>query len=307
MESISIGINYCKSKFKEKLKTKMNFLANKGLDIVFTEEKKGLTFFNCGIENLDKFMDKKEIDEKNINRLFKDYLISVVSETVIEDLEPKLIKKIIQQQYKKYDQTEKQLIYQLALQRLSSIANRSSDNLLTRINKRDRIQSELFDYLEDNNKVIIDGFIRFRLQDYLTELETVVKQAVDDYIIEREYEEFVSLLRYFVDIQDPKFKLVHVVKNEDSGFKLLNSHFDLIENDYLEGFSLDMKEEALDYEDLLISALIAIAPRKIILHFNSKNDIVATVKNIFIDKAKLCTGCEYCSSLTNSKVLQYEK
>lgn len=306
MKTISIGINYCKSEFKEKLEAKMNFLTNKGLDVVFTEQERGLTFFDCGIDNLDKFMAEKEVDNKIINRLFKNYLISVISETVIEDLEPKLIDKIIQQQYKKYGQTEKQLIYQLALQRLNSIAEQSDDNLLTRVNKRSRIQSKLTDYLENNNELILDGFIKFRLQDYLTELESVAKQAVDDYIVEQKYEEFITLLRYFVDLQKPKFDLVNVINNEDSGFKLLDSDFDLIENDFLEGCGLDGADELGD-EDLLISALIAVAPRRIILHFNSDDAVVETVKNIFANKAELCTGCEYCPPYLSSRALEYER
>lgn len=53
-------------------------------------------------------------------------------------------------------------------------------------------------------------------------MEEIIDNAVDDFLIEREYKEFIRLLKYFVEIQDPKFNVVHVVMEYDDNYMLLD-------------------------------------------------------------------------------------
>ena len=57
----------------------------------------------------------------------------------------------------------------------------------------------------------MEGFIRFRLKDYIEELKYIIDGSVDELLIDREYNEFIKLLRYFVEIQEPKVEEVHVL------------------------------------------------------------------------------------------------
>ena len=51
----------------------------------------------------------------------------------------------------------------------------------------------------------------------------------------------------------------------------------------------------IDYDDLLLSALITISPRKLILHLSAKTEIVDTIMKVFQDRVILCKGCTLCS------------
>ena len=55
--------------------------------------------------------------------------------------------------------------------------------------------------------------------------------------------------------------------------------------------------EDINYDDLLISSLISLAPKKIIIHrisqFTNK-ELLNTIFNIFLDKVIICTECELC-------------
>jgi hypothetical protein len=42
--------------------------------------------------------------------------------------------------------------------------------------------------------------------------------------MEREYKEFIRLLRYFVDIQDPKFDTIHVIVGFDGKYALFDEN-----------------------------------------------------------------------------------
>ena len=50
------------------------------------------------------------------------------------------------------------------------------------------------------------------MKDYVSELEDTIEQGGGEYLMEREYNEFIKLLRYFVEIQEPKVDTVNVLK-----------------------------------------------------------------------------------------------
>ena len=43
------------------------------------------------------------------------------------------------------------------------------------------------DYFDNSNSIILDGFVNFRLKDYIKDLEEIVDKAVDDFLTDREY------------------------------------------------------------------------------------------------------------------------
>ena len=59
----------------------------------------------------------------------------------------------------------------------------------------------------------------------------------------------------------------------------------------------------VEYDDLLLSALITISPRRIILHVISPIEIVETIVNVFRERVRICEGCDLCRSLRKPKVL----
>ncbi len=122
---------------------------------------------------------------------------------------------------------------------------------------------------------------------------------MDDFLIEREYREFVQLLKYFVDIQESKIESVHVLIKGGGVFKLYDGNMRPVRSDYLEGYIIDLADNEINYEDLLISALITIAPKEITLHYKNNNGMIATldtIKKVFAGRIKECKGCKLCTS-----------
>jgi putative sporulation protein YtxC len=312
MDAISIGTNLCSNQLREKLDFGKNFLVQKGIQVDINERQQGkLTFFGCKIDNIEEFLSNNDTTRPILWQSFKDYITIVLSNVITDDLERILVNKIIQNECNNYSKSEREIIYNSALEKLNIMEKEEENNIFEQIKKKNRIQLELSDYLDINNQIMLEGFIRFRLKDYFTELKIAVECAIDEFMMEKEYEEFIALLRYFVDIQEPQVDLVHVFQDEESGFKLLDKNYELIRNEYLEGFVLDMVDDDLHYEDLLISALITVAPKEIKLHLAKEADVIKTVKNIFNDKVLICKGCDYCNkvatdSVTN-KVSEYDR
>ena len=49
------------------------------------------------------------------------------------------------------------------------------------------------------------------MKDYIEQLEESVDKAIDEYLMDKEYREFIKLLRHFVDLQEPKRDVVNIV------------------------------------------------------------------------------------------------
>ena len=65
-----------------------------------------------------------------------------------------------------------------------------------------------------------------------------------------------------------------------------------------------MLENDMNYDDLLISSLITIAPSKIIIHSQEQHDdkkIIEIIENIFVNKISICNKCELCNQGGNVK------
>ncbi|KUK10690.1 MAG: Sporulation protein YtxC [Clostridia bacterium 41_269] len=115
-------------------------------------------------------------------------------------------------------------------------------------------------------------------------------------MLEKEYDDFIDLLKYFVNMQKPQIKKVNVILYRSGKFKILDSEYRKIDNDSLECLILDFAENDLTNEDLLISALITIAPEEIKMHLPDyvSFSFIETVKKIFNNRVEICSGCPNC-------------
>jgi putative sporulation protein YtxC len=138
----------------------------------------------------------------------------------------------------------------------------------------------------DDKELVLEGFMRFRMKDYLEKWESVLKKNVDEYVMEKEYKEFIGVLRYFVLLREPKEITIHLYYNEREGYELSDAHRNRITDDGLSGTKSPVRNK-MTKEDVVLSALINISPEKIIIH-NSKDitekRLLMTIKNVFLDR-----------------------
>jgi len=264
--------------------------------------------------------------------------VNEITENIIENYEKKLIDKIINTHYFYFLNYEKTKIIEKALQRLEQ--NEDDAGQL----RVDIIREKLEEYFEDKQiatgpnehpwsfqadgsvnpldgfqKSYIEGFVRFRLREYYSVLEIVVDDAAQEYLIEREYEEFIGLLKYFLEISECKMPLLHIVSNE-VGYSFIDSTRRDITAECMADFltpiddarnwgaansasplnelhkktykevgvrrsPIFVAKEQLNYDDMLISTLLMLAPAKIFWYnANENSEIADTVKKIFEEK-----------------------
>lgn len=217
----------------------------------------------------------------------------VLADTITNDIEPILVRSYFGNSYFRVNKEELERLFRDAI----TLLHRDDEaSLYSYTERRNHILMSIHDYIMTNDYLDLLGFVRFRLKEYCLLLQDAIDRAIDDYLTEQEHEEFVLLLRNFVDIQEPQMGEVNVVLQEPGVFKLIDSQHNVIDNAYLEGFITDLLESTVDYDDLLVSALITIAPESIVLHYHTRYRAIDTIEGIFGHRVNTCKGCKLCSS-----------
>lgn len=293
MELITIGVEQFAKPVLERLTQEVRTLQKEGLPLFFRQSERGsFTFISfCLTDELAGEPEKAEIVATT-----RQYVGNLLAELILTHWEQVLVQKLISINFYYFDVEEQKTIQEKAMALLDK-QGADQEPHSGRVVRKCTLLQEIFSYFESHQELVIDGFVRFRLKNYMQELEDVVERAVDDFLMEREYKEFIRLLRYFVDVQEPKVDFVHVLPLANGSFQLLDKNHKALRGEYLESFVLELAEGEVNYDDLLISALITIAPQKMCFHLRNNTcggEVVETVKNVFSGRVEFCHGCSLC-------------
>ncbi len=225
---------------------------------------------------------------------FYHVISSAISNAIIIYYEPKLLKKIINTNYFYFDLPDKKVIldeYRILVNKFSTAESVEKINMLS---------IPLTNYLKNNKSIIVEGFINFRLPDYMNHLDYYIQEAVNQFILDKEYFEFVNLLKGYVDSKIPNDKVVNLVYVNSEAI-LLDSKGNIIELDSFN--SIYLSDITFSNNDYVLNTLVGLLPTKIILHLITPNDnFIDTIKLIFENKVTECDGCEMCHAYNTLKM-----
>ncbi|MGM0370419.1 MAG: sporulation protein YtxC [Bacillota bacterium] len=292
MALVKVVTNNYRQQLEKRFKFESEILKKDNIAVEVKQLKEGnkLIFESAG--------DKKQLSFQ----ILREFIANVLSDIIINYVESDFLHKILEINCKQLDQNKREEIINIALNRLN-ILSTNDKAISAQLERKNRISLKIKDYVEDGRRIMLEGFVQFRLKDYLSKLELAVKNAIEEYGVEKEYEEFIHLLKYYVDTKQKYSKLVNVVKVKKDDFELLGDEKNIIEDPFLDQYILEELEQELDEKDLLISSLLAVAPEEIILHFKSPFELVENLENIFGDSLSICLGCKYCN-VDNSEDLK---
>lgn len=277
---------------REKLDVTLDPTETNGIEVVFRETAGGsYTFLDCHTRDRGKKSPEK------FNELVRHYAGAVLTEAISSIWEPRMFDQIIKKNFSYFDREEREIISLKARQYLDE----HEQALIGKGGRKDEIYNSLLEYLQGCDFLIVEGFVNFRLRSYWKVLEKAVEQAVDEYLLEKEQHEFIGLLKCFVEAQEPRIKKIHVILKAHGDFQLYDSK-EFVSQDF-QGFTTEIINKDISYEDFLVSLLITIAPREIVLHVTpeSPQELVDTLKDIFDKRIKLCSGCNKCLSSNSNK------
>lgn len=166
-------------------------------------------------------------------------------------------------------------------------------------NKVNNIIDKIKDCIEENKKININGFITFRMRELREDIEEIIDKVVEKYMVEKEYKEFIRLLKYFVDIQESKIEEVNLIVQPLGGYIVTDGSGEDIFSLFLKDLSECKFGVDSNVEDIIISGLITNAPNHIIIHKKEEStnkEFIDTILSVFGSRVTLCNGCEICTS-----------
>ena len=229
-------------------------------------------------------------DEKFIHEIS-----CILSCLVIDELEENILKKLILQNYFYFDFEERKHILEMCFDVFA-------DNFNEFFNKKYNCLIKAFsDYLTDHKSIVLSGFINFRIKDYLSILEKVIDEAVNAFIIEKEYYEFISLLKMYINSQKSTCNLVHLVYNNENSI-LLDADKNIIDMSDKIFRTKYLSDISFSSNDYALNALLSLIPKKLYIHLidNCVDEFIHTLGLIFENRVEICTDCNICKIYKNS-------
>lgn len=106
---------------------------------------------------------------------FQKELSKKIANTIVKFYDEELLNRIIKKNYFYLSDTEQETINRISYKILN--ASKVSDNF------GEEILSELiYEYVNENKKMILDGFVNFRIKEYIETLDYIVELAVTSYL-----------------------------------------------------------------------------------------------------------------------------
>lgn len=131
--------------------------------------------------------------------------------------------------------------------------------------------NDLFDYLTDNKLLVLEGYLRFRLQNVMEMWSVCVDSAAEEMMLNEEYLALTQLLGLFAELQTPNIGEVNVVLHPDGSCTLTDSG--------------DVRIDcAPGSNDGVVSMLVGMSPERIVIYdlsYDACDELIDAIRKIF--------------------------
>ena len=250
------------------------------LDDVYFSCKKFKIYYNIIIH----FKGKNE-------KLFFEETSKILAKFIIDLFEEKIIQNLIKSEYFYFDTNEQKQIANITFEDLYN----NEESVYSFDRRYNLIYNSCLEYLLSNNSLVLKGFITFRLKNYLETILEQVDKSVNKFIVQKEYTEFISLLRMYVNSEESNCSLIHLIYRNYKPI-LLDENKNLIKIDDNISNLKYLSDISFSTNDFALNTLLNIIPKKIYIHLidSNKDEFINTIKLIFENRAIFCTDCSIC-------------
>ena len=222
------------------------------------------------------------------------FVSELLSNTIIDFYEEKIINRIINSNYFYFDDYEK----------IKILENSKELCKAEEVEKKEKIYMAIESYVRENKSIVLDGIINFRISEYVKILDNIVDMAVNQYIIEKEYTEFINLLKIYVNTTEPGIDFLHLIYTNGESI-LLDEEKNIVplsENVFNAKYLSDI---SFSSNDFALNTLLSLLPKKLEIHMiDEEDEFINTLKLIFENRITICKDCNICKTY---KIIQNVK
>ena len=248
------------------------------------------------------FCEDEYYTEKTVN-IFNIYLANILYKIVISEFYKNEIEYFLNETYFFLKEEELIEIKSKCIDVMENEGKIADESAVYCINRKNNIIDKIILCLDQNKEINVNGFVRFRMRELISELEGIVDKIVEKYMAEKEYNEFIKLLKYFVDIQESKLDAINIIIEKDGNYIVQDNAGETVLDQLLNELYDTNRSDAVSMEDIIISGLITNSPQKVIIHGleNCLNlEFIETIKNVFCDRVEICDSCKTCETIKHS-------
>ncbi|MBX5465559.1 MAG: putative sporulation protein YtxC [Clostridia bacterium] len=288
METILIGTSLAADAIAERLRFEAGLAAEDGyrLEIRF-QRRDRWEYLTC------QFATPYPVTVET-SRAIRHLVADALADVIVERMEPAWLERAVERNYGYFGEGARREIARLARARFYGNAE-GRPGLSYRIARRSQLFERLSDFLERHAELVVDGFLRFRMKEYVQAMEDAVDEAVDEYLNRREQEELIGFLRELLASRKPRLPEVHVLVGPGGSFYLADGRHRQLSQERLLEMGVELGE-GTETADLLLGALLSVAPARVLLHGAEHLDgsALAMARGIFAERLELCPGCAWC-------------
>ena len=235
------------------------------------------------------------------NSLSKFYTHSsnILTKCIINYYEKDLINSNINLNYFYFNANERKQI-------LDNTINLLCDNINSP-KRYDLINNEIFEYISSNHSFYLQAFINFNLNKYITLLNNQIDIAVNKFLIDKEYLEFVNILRLYIKSEEKNSEAehLHLIYNNKTSIIIDDNQNIISCNDSINKVKY-ISDISFSSNDLALNTLLNLIPKQLTVHLVDGycDEFINTIKLIFQERVMICENCDICNVY---KLKQFKK
>ncbi|MFW2487642.1 putative sporulation protein YtxC [Clostridium chromiireducens] len=263
--------------FSRDLQELRELLKKKNILIGFVESIEGNT-------HIIKIISEDECYNEKIKEVINLYVSNILYRIVIDNYRKKEMFEFITDNYFFLKQSEILEVEDQIVKVLKYEETTQNEDSIYCLNKINLMVEMIRDCISEKQELNIDGFITFRMRKLRGDIEKIIDKVVERYMVEKEYKEFIKLLKYFVELQESKIEEVNIIIEEGNNYIIRDKEGKNLYYDFCNELITEQNKVDLNIEDILISGLITNAPKAINI-FGKENcnnkEFLDTIENVF--------------------------
>lgn len=228
---------------------------------------------------------------------FTNIITDILVEIVLEHYEMNLVERIFNKNYFYFEEYDK----------ITILKNYKENKALNYDLRKEKLYKDINSYLKENKNINMEGLANFRLIEFSEELDQNIDFTVNQFIIEKEYIEFIQLLKIYIKTTKESNEVVHLIYKKGESI-LLNEKNELInitDNIFNAKYLSDISFSSNDYA---LNTILTILPKSIQVHIiDNEDEFINTIKMIFEEKVNICRDCVICKTYGMIKEAQIDK
>ncbi len=259
----------------------MNSISNIDLEGIIFSKRRFSKYTNIIIHykgnNVDDFYDK---------------VSCVICNCIIDIYEPIILRNILLTEYFYFDIQDMKQIENNCNELLYESSDKQKVNFHFHESKKDNkyddrflsLWIEVLTYILSNKSLILDGFIHFRAKEYKSFIDSAVDSAVNQFVIDKEYHDFINLIQLYINSRPANYSTIYLIYQDgesvilDENKQVINCNKEVLNTGYLSDISFSSN-------DYTLNSLLTLLPARLIIHLQSPEDeFITTLKLIFLDR-----------------------